>query len=79
MERKDGMPKRPKKVNYDKVINMKISSELEEKIKQVATELGISYQPFIRNVMNDYCERYYDNKKRENELREHYMKINVDN
>jgi len=42
------------KAKKDKVINIRVSSELLDKIKEISETKGIDYQPFIRSILHRF-------------------------
>lgn len=57
--RKDGIEyeRKSKTRNYDSVINIRVSHETIEKLKQIANRYGTKYNTLIRELLEDYIER----------------------
>ena len=57
--RKDGInyERKSKTRNYDSVINVRVSRETLEQLKQIAEKLGIKYNAIIREVLEDFVEK----------------------
>ena len=57
--RKDGIEyeRKSKTKNYDSVINIRVSHETIEKLKQIANRYGTKYNTLIRELLEDYIER----------------------
>ena len=43
-------------VNYDSNINIRVSSETIEELKQIANSLGVKYNTMVREILEDYVE-----------------------
>ena len=57
--RKDGIEyeRKSKTKNYDSVINIRVSHETIEELKQIANRYGTKYNTLIRELLEDYIER----------------------
>lgn len=57
--RKDGIEyeRKSKTRNYDSAINIRVSHETIEKLKQIANRYGTKYNTLIRELLEDYIER----------------------
>lgn len=58
--RKDGIEYeklKEKEKHYDSNINIRVSRETIEDLKQIASKYGIKYNTMIREILEDYVER----------------------
>lgn len=57
--RKDGIEfeRKSKTRNYDSVINVRVSRETLEELKQIAEKLGVKYNTMVREILKDYVEK----------------------
>ena len=57
--RKDGIvyERKNKTRNYDSVINVRVSRETLEELKQIAEKLGVKYNTMVREILEDYVEK----------------------
>ena len=57
--RKDGInyERKSKTRNYDSVINVRVSRETLEELKQIAEKLGVKYNTMVREILEDYVEK----------------------
>lgn len=57
--RKDGInyERKSKTRNYDSVINIRISKETVNSLKEIAEHLGVKYNTMVREILEDYVER----------------------
>ena len=57
--RKDGIEyeRKNKTKNYDSVINIRVSHETIEELKQIANRYGTKYNTLIRELLEDYVEK----------------------
>lgn len=62
--RKDGISyyRTKKKINYDKLLAIKWSEESIKKLKQIAKRKNIKYQILMKQVLEEYIEREYNNE-----------------
>lgn len=59
INRKDGInyERKSKTRNYDSVINIRISKETVNSLKEIAEHLGVKYNTMVREILEDYVER----------------------
>ena len=57
--RKDGIEyeRKAKTRNYDSIINIRVSRETIEDLKQIANKYGIKYNTMVRELIEDYIEK----------------------
>lgn len=57
--RKDGIEyeRKAKTRNYDSIINIRVSRETIEDLKQIASKYGIKYNTMVRELIEDYIEK----------------------
>lgn len=58
--RKDGIEYeriKTKTRNYDSIINIRVSRETIEDLKQIASKYGIKYNTMVRELIEDYIEK----------------------
>jgi predicted DNA binding CopG/RHH family protein len=57
--RKDGIEyeRKNKTRNYDSIINIRVSRETIEDLKQIASKYGIKYNTMVREVLEDYIRK----------------------
>lgn len=60
IERKDGViyERKPRKINNETNICMRISGTLKEKLRNIALDKQVSYQTLIKNVLENYVNNY---------------------
>lgn len=57
--RKDGIEyeRKNKTRNYDSIINIRVSRETIEDLKEIASKYGIKYNTMVREVLEDYIRK----------------------
>lgn len=57
--RKDGIKyeRKAKTRNYDSIINIRVSKDMIEDLKQIASKYGIKYNTMVRELIEDYIEK----------------------
>ena len=58
--RKDGIvyERKKKDLNFDCRVNIKCYQTLVDRLKEVAEEKGMKYQPLVREILEKYLEEY---------------------
>lgn len=58
--RKDGIvyERKKKDLNFDCRVNIKCYQSLVDRLKEVAEEKGMKYQPLVREILEKYLEEY---------------------
>jgi predicted DNA binding CopG/RHH family protein len=58
--RKDGIEYeriKTKTRNYDSIINIRVSRETIEDLKEIASKYGVKYNTLVRKVLEDYIRK----------------------